>query len=186
MKCRDFEQFICDRIDQTLSAELRAQMDEHRIECSSCAEAFADAEFAHQALSAAPALDVPADLIADIIHDTVGVGTGGALEPAGGPSSEGGFLGWFRPLFHPLLQPRFVMGMAMTALSASMMSFYGGQAYERWQDLGTTPTVAVERVEDRVDTAWDRAIEVFEAARDFYQIQTGSEQAQPAPEAAQE
>ena len=170
MKCRDFELHLCDFLDQTLDADARREMDAHRLECSGCAEALQEAEFALAALSEAPALEPPPELIADIIHDTIGVGSGLALEPAGGPAE--GLWGWLRPVFHPLLHPRFVMGMAMTALSASMMGFYGQQALERLQTAETTPATAVESISERVDGAWERAVEVYESAREFYQLQT--------------
>ncbi len=181
MKCRRFEQQVCDYLDDALAFESRRAMDEHRLGCDACAEALEEADFARMLLRRAPAPEPPAEMIADIIHDTIGVGSGPALEPAGGSAGDqgGALWGWLRPVFHPFLQPRFVMGMAMTALSASMMSFYGNQALDRWQAAATTPAAAVEVVGERVGGAWERAVEVYESAKEFYelQVETGSETA---------
>lgn len=171
LKCREFEAQVCDYLDDALAYEARSEMDAHRVDCPACAEALEEADFARIALSRAPVPEAPPELIADIIHDTIGVGTGLALEPAGGPAE--GLWGWLRPVFQPVLQPRFVMGMAMTALSASTISFYGRQALERWQDSGTTPAAAVESVEQGVDGAWERAAEILESAKELYRLQWG-------------
>jgi len=171
MKCRDFESRLCDYLDDALARETRSEMDGHRVGCASCAEAYEEADFVRSLLSEQPQPEPPAELIADIIHDTIGVGSGVALQPAGGPS-EGGLTGWLRPIFHPLLQPRFVMGMAMTALSASMMSYYGQRAVEQIRDAGTTPTTVVQAVEERADELWSDAVATYEEAVAFYRLQT--------------
>lgn len=171
MKCRDFDGRLCDYLDDTLSREARSEMDGHRLDCSACTTALEEADFARALLSAQPQLDPPPELIADIIHDTIGVGSGLALQPAGGPA-EGGFMGWLKPIFHPLLQPRFVMGMAMTALSASMMSYYGQRTVEQWREAGTTPAAVAASVQESAGDAWAETVAAYEEAVAFYQLQT--------------
>ena len=98
------------------------------------------------------------------MHDTIGVG---GMEPV---PAGGGAFGWIRPLFQPILQPRFVMGMAMTAVSFSMMTFYGKQALDRWEDSGPAPIV--ESVTSGAEAVWDQAIRVYEAAETMYEFQS--------------
>lgn len=171
MKCREFESRLCDYLDDSLARETRGEMDGHRLDCVGCASALEEADFARTLLTELPQPEPPAELIADIIHDTIGVGSGLALQPAGG-LAEGGLLGWLKPVFHPLLQPRFVMGMAMTALSASMMSYYGQRTVEQWRDAGATPSAVVASVQERAGDAWQDTVTAYEEAVAFYRLQT--------------
>ena len=173
MRCRDFERLACDYVDETLGPAERRAVDEHRLECSACAEALEEAVWGRMALARAPAVEPPPDLIADIIHETIGVGAT-RLAPAG---AGGGLLGALRPLFHPFLQPRFVMGMAMTALSFSMLTFYGQRAFENWRSGESSPVSAVQTLGDQLGAFRDELVEMFDAAREFYRLQT--EYAQP-------
>jgi hypothetical protein len=169
MKCGDFDRLLCDYLDDTLGIDDRREMDGHRLVCTSCAETFEETEFALAALRLTPAVEPPPQLIADIIHDTIGVGAG-ALEPA---VAGGGAFGFLRPLFQPLQQPRFVMGMAMTALSFSMLTFYGQQA---WNDLRNpqqrSAATAAESFRHNVTGLWGQAVEMTASTRDFYVLQT--------------
>ena len=43
MNCRDFEQRLCDYLDDALGRDARGEMDAHRLECSSCETAVEEA-----------------------------------------------------------------------------------------------------------------------------------------------
>ncbi len=167
MKCRDFERLSCDYLDDVLSIDERREADEHLLSCPECGEALAEADFARSLMRDAPAVDPPAELIAGIMHETIGIG--GGMEPV--PAGSGAF-GWIRPLFQPILQPRFVMGMAMTAVSFSMMTFYGKQTLERWENAPSDQARVVESLSSGAVAVWDQAVEVYEAAEMFYEFQT--------------
>ena len=168
MKCRDFERLSCDYLDDVLSNDDRREIDEHLLICSSCSEALAEADFARSVMRDAPSVDPPPQLVAEIIYDTIGVGVG-AMEPI---PAGGGLLGWVRPLFQPILRPRFVMGMAMTAVSFSMMTFYGKQALERWENAPAGQIRVVESMSSGAVAVWDQAVDVYEAAETLYEFQT--------------
>ncbi len=171
MKCRDFERLLCDYLDDALDLDERRRMEEHSLSCAGCSEALAESGFSLGLLRDAPAVAPPAELIADIIHDTVGVGSGRLL-PAGADAG-GGLSGWLRPLFGPILQPRFVMSMAMTVLSFSMLTFYGQRAVQQYQANGDSPRAALTALSRPVTDLWSRAETAVDAAAAFYELQTG-------------
>lgn len=171
MKCRELDRLLCDYVDDALDHEQRRAAEDHLLSCASCSQALAEAEFAVAFLHEAPSVEPPPQLIADIIHETIGIG--GALAPAGGGAVESdGFFSFLRPLFQPVLQPRFVMSMAMSVLSLSMMTFYGKRAVQNWQGQAS-PTAIVESVQSGVKGAWDRVEEIYDSAAMFYELQTG-------------
>jgi hypothetical protein len=171
MRCRDFEQLLCDYVDDQLDAESRRQLDDHQIECSSCAEALLDAELGLSFLQQVEPVEVPPALIGEIIHSTVGVGTG-RLAPAGGGES---LPGWLQPFVQPFLQPRFVMSMAMTVMSFSLLTFYGDRAITLYQDGETHPISSVSSLGQPVTEFWDQAVSVYDSAIVFYGMQVGGE-----------
>ncbi|MBI1355651.1 MAG: hypothetical protein GC160_15035 [Acidobacteria bacterium] len=181
MKCRELDVLLCEYLDDALDAEQRREVEEHLLGCPDCREARDEADFALSALRSAPLVEPPPQLIADIIHDTIGVGAG-ALAPAGG-----GLLGFLRPIFNPFLEPRFVMGMAMTVVSFSMLTYHGQRAFESWQQPHE-PSPVIEMAETagvQAEGAWRRVADMVAAARDFYELQTGSGGLEPgSPEAA--
>ena len=169
MKCREFEQRLCDYLDRTLDVDDERAMEAHAADCSGCGEELADAQLVFRVMQQAPVIEPPPQLVADIIHETIGVGSG-SLEPAGG--GRWGFLGAF---FHPFGQPRFVMGMAMTMLSFSMFTFYGQRAIDEWNTPGPSATAQlVEGFSGQVGGLLDSAKDMTSSAVQFYELQTGA------------
>lgn len=167
MKCRDFDLLLCDYVDDQLDIESRRELDEHRIECSSCAEALADAELGLSLLRQAEPVEVPPELIGEIIHSTVGIGTG-RLAPVGGGES---LPGWLQPFVQPFFQPRFVMSMAMTVMSFSLLTFYGDRAVTLYQDGETHSVSSVTSLAQPVAEFWDQTVSVYDSAVAFYSMQ---------------
>lgn len=167
MTCRDFELLLCDYVDQQVEPQQRREMDAHRVDCASCTAALEDAEFGRLLLRQAGPVEPPAELIGEIIHNTVGIGSG-RLAPAGGGES---LPGWLRPFVQPFLQPRFVMGMAMTAMSFSLLTFYGDRAVEIYQDDRSEGITAIRALAGPAADFWDQSVTVYDSAVDFYQLQ---------------
>jgi hypothetical protein len=175
MKCREFDAHLTEYLDDCLSADERRSMDQHLLSCEACMEAHEEAAFAWNLLREAPLVEPPPQLIADIIHDTIGIGTG-ALAPAGG-----GLWGFLQPILNPFLEPRFVMGMAMTVVSFSMLSYHGQRAFENWRHSEPSPLVQMATsTSERAESAWQRLTDMATAAQDFYELQVGAEDPQPA------
>ena len=169
-ECRDFDLWVCDYLDDTLSIEQRREADAHLIVCGDCCEGLADAEMAAAILHREPAVEPPPELIAEILNETIGYRAGVPALAGGGET--GGLMGFLKPFLNPFTQPRFVMSMAMTALSFSMLTVYGQRAVETWRSGETTQTVqAFEAFRDDVSVVWGEAVEMAEAARDFVELQ---------------
>lgn len=170
MKCREFEANLTEYLDDCLAANERRLMDQHLLSCDGCMAAHEEAEFAWSVLHEASPVEPPPQLIADIIHDTIGIGSG-ALAPAGG-----GMWGFLQPILNPFLEPRFVMGMAMTVVSFSMLSYHGQRAFENWR-TGEPSALAqmASSTSESASGAWQRLTDMATAAQDFYELQIGAE-----------
>lgn len=70
----------------------------------------------------------------------------------------------------PILQPRFVMGMAMTVLSISMIGQLTGTRIDRVSAADLKPTAIWSSMEYRVQRAWDRAAKYYESLRVVYEM----------------
>ncbi len=174
MKCREFEAQLCDYIDDSLAFDERRSADEHVLECVECANLHSEAEFASRVLREAPAVEAPVELVADIIHSTIGYAGRAPVSAAVAAPPEDGVLARFlRPIFSPILQPRFVMSMAMTMLSFSMLTFHAQNLWQRWQSGEFSISETVQSVELQIDEAWDNTVEFYDAAVMLYELQTG-------------
>lgn len=179
IECRGFDVWSCDYLDDTLPLERRREADAHLLGCADCREALAEAELAAGILRREPAVEPPPELLAEILHETIGYRAGSPALAGGGEG--GGLFGFLKPFLNPFTQPRFVMSMAMTALSFSMLTFYGQRAFEAWRDAETTPAVETFQA-FRADVAevWGDAVEMAEAAREFVELQTAEPYIEPA------
>ncbi len=174
MKCREFEAQLCDYIDDSLAFDERRSADEHLLECVECANLHSEAEFAGRVLREAPAVEAPVELVADIIHSTIGyAGRAPVSATVAAPPEDGVLARLLRPIFSPILQPRFVMSMAMTMLSFSMLTFHAQNLWQRWQSGEFSNSETVQSVELQIDEAWDNTVEFYDAAVMLYELQTG-------------
>ena len=174
MRCREFQLLLCDYLDEQVDTASRREMDAHRVDCPACSEALADAGFGFALLRGASPVEPPAELIGEIIHRTVGVGSG-RLAPAGGGDS---LPGWLQPFVQPFLQPRFVMGMAMTAMSFSLLTFYGDRAFGMYQADRGEGIAAIRALAGPAADFWDQSVSVYDSAMDFYRLRMDSHQAE--------
>lgn len=83
--------------------------------------------------------------------------------------------GWLLALatfFAPVLQPRLVMGMAMTVLSISMIGQLTGTRIQRISPDDLKPAVIWNSIEYRAQRAWDRAEKYYESLRVIYEMRS--------------
>lgn len=83
--------------------------------------------------------------------------------------------GWIASLaafLTPVLQPRFVMGMAMTVLSISMIGQLTGARMDRVSAADLKPAAIWNSVEYRVQRVWDRAAKYYESLRVVYEMRS--------------
>lgn len=74
--------------------------------------------------------------------------------------------------FAPMLQPRFVMGMAMTILSVSMIGQLTGTRIDQVSASDLKPAAIWSAVGYRAERVWDRATKYYESLRVVYEMRT--------------
>src|SRR5436305_2715064 len=113
--CAQFEVLLADYMDGTLSESERTRVEEHGASCEHCRELLADVSGAVAFLKSAEDVVPPPELITRIAYHA----------PAGRirrPFERQGFFSrMISQWLQPVLQPRLVMGMAMTILSIAML-----------------------------------------------------------------
>ena len=180
-KCRGCEAQLCAYIDDALSFDERRAVEEHLLECPACAAFHADAEAAARTLRHAPAVEVPASLVAAVIHDTIGYA--GSAPLAACSPQDNRAARFFRPLFGPILQPRFTMSMAAAALSFSMLTFQARNIWQGRQDGEFSAAALAASIESKIEAVSNDAAEFYDAVLTVYRLQTDfMEQSVPEPQ----
>jgi hypothetical protein len=161
MNCAEIEILICDYVDGTLSADRMAEVERHFAECPACAEMARDSAAAVAFIGRAAEVAPPPELVTRILFD--------APWRKNRPVAKGvrsKLSGWLSPV----LQPKFVMGAAMTILSFSILSQLAPVRQLRATDL--EPKAVWRGLENRVLDAWDRSVKFYDNLKFVYQIQT--------------
>jgi anti-sigma factor RsiW len=159
MNCADLEILICDYADGTLGAAEMAEVEAHLAECPGCAEMAEESAAAMKFMERAAAVEPPPQLVTRILFDA----------PWRKQASPAGARRWLDKLLGPVLQPRFVMGMAMTVLSFSVLFTSTKLSISR-QDL--EPGKVWASLEDRASRTWARTVKYYDNLKVVYQIQT--------------
>src|ERR1700759_1105122 len=166
MDCTELESLGADYIDDTLAPEIRAAVEAHAAGCDRCREFLDDLSLAVNFLERAEEIEPPAELITRIAF----------LAPLGRtrePFETPGFLSRMATKWlQPVLQPRLVMGMAMTILSFAMLERCTGVRVQHIQAADLNPVRILGGVEDKVIRVKDRAVKYYENLRWVYEIET--------------
>ena len=166
MNCTEFESILADYVDGTLAEAQRAAVDEHAAGCADCRQFMADVGGALRILKTAPEVEPPPELITRIAFQAP---RGRMRHPADRRTLLGKLAArWLQPI----LQPRLVMGMAMTLLSFSMLERCTGVHVEHIQAADLNPVRVWDGVEDKVLRARDRVVKSYENLRVVYEIET--------------
>lgn len=160
MTCAELEIVICDYVDGTLAADVRAEVERHLNECPACAELARDSAAAVAFMERAADVEPPPELITKILYDAPWTKS---------KARKAGWLGWLGRWLRPVVQPRFVMGAALTILSFSMLSRYVPMRQIKASDL--KPSVLWATVDDAAQRAWARSVKYYENLKVVYQIQ---------------
>jgi anti-sigma factor RsiW len=168
MKCEQAEIFLCDYLDGTLDHARRDQLDTHMQGCAACAAMKRDVEaamgFVAEAAPHGDNNDTPAELLPRILFHLPSA----PKMPERAP--------WWRNWFGPLMQPRFVMGMAMTVVSFSMIGRLVGIEPRQLTLADLEPTKVVAALDWKAHRIWDRAVKYYDNLRLVYDIQTRLEE----------
>jgi len=161
MNCAEIEILICDYMDGTLQADRKAEVERHLAECPVCAELARDSAAAVAFIEKAAVVEPPPELITRILFEAPWRKDKSKVKGVRRRLS-----GWFSPI----LQPKYVMGAAMTILSFSILSQLAPVRQLRLIDL--EPKNVWNGIEDRATRAWNRTVKFYENLKFVYQVQT--------------
>jgi len=159
MTCAELEILLCDYLDGTLPGEQKSVVETHLAGCQSCSELFQDVSGAVGFMERAAVIEPPPELLTRIMHEIPYV-----RQP------------WWRRIFggwvESILQPRYVMSMAMTLVSFSMVARYAGVNVRQLRPADLDPVKIWVSVDDRAHRAWDRGMKYYENLRWVLEIQS--------------
>jgi hypothetical protein len=178
MTCAELEILLCDYVDGTLRAEERSALEGHLAGCGACTELAKDVAGVTAFIETVAPAEPPAELLTRILH----------VLPTGRPATEK--RSWWKKLFggwvQGILQPRYVMGMAMTVLSFSMIAKFAHIEPRQLRPADLDPVKIWASIDDRAHRMWDRSVKYYDNLRLVIEIQsrlkewTDQEQAQAA------
>jgi hypothetical protein len=165
MKCTDIEIILCDYLDGTLAPARKAELEAHLAVCAGCTGMARDASDAIRFMERVPEVEPPPELVNRILAKTMS----GEAGPVG---AARGFRGWLSAFFAPVLQPRLVMGMALTVLSFSMMARCAGVPTRPLRQSDLEPARVWAAVDDQANRIWVRSVKFYESLRFVYEAQS--------------
>jgi anti-sigma factor RsiW len=165
MNCNQVELLLCDYLDGSLGPADSAAVEAHLAGCPACAEAVRDARFALAVVERAAEVEPPPQLTALVLAETLS-GRHGHLQDCR-PARK-----WFSSLLAPVLQPRLVMGMALTVLSFSMMARCAGVPVRQMQASDLDPARVWATIDDSAHRVWTRSVKFYDSLRFVYEVQT--------------
>jgi anti-sigma factor RsiW len=166
VNCAEFESTLADYVDDTLDASGRASLERHASLCAGCRAFFEDVTGAAAFLRRVEDVEPPATLITRIAYQA-------PLGRTREPYERQGLLSRLASKWlQPVLQPRLVMGMAMTVLSFAMLERCTGVKVQNIQAADLSPVRVWGGVEDRAVRLKDRVVKSYENLRVVYEIET--------------
>jgi anti-sigma factor RsiW len=166
MTCGEVEILLCDYQDGTLRMEERSAVERHLSGCATCASLDRDAAAAGAFMDRAADVEPPPHLLTKIIAET----TSGKHGRLGG--AAGGVRQWLAGLLAPILQPRLVMGMALTVFSFSMMARCAGVSPRQLTAADLEPAKVYSALDDRAHRSWNRTMQFYESVRFIYDMKS--------------
>lgn len=164
MNCAEVEILLCEYVDGTLGREQKSALDSHLTACSGCAGLLRDITGAVQFIERTAIVDPPPELLTRILHEIP------AGPRIGWPRRILG--SWLGGLFDSILQPRYVMGAAMTIVSFSMIARFTGIEPRQLHPSDLDPVKIWTAVDDRAHRVWDRTVKSYENLRWVIEIQS--------------
>jgi anti-sigma factor RsiW len=160
MNCGEVDILLCDYVDGTLHGAQKSALEAHLAECAACSELARDSAGVVSFIERTAEVEPPAELLTRILHQVPAV----ARKP------------WwqrvFGPWFERILQPRYVMGMAMTMVSFSMLAQFAGIRPRQLRPADLDPVKIWAAADDRVQRTWDRAVKYYDNLRWVIELQS--------------
>lgn len=159
MTCAEIEILLCDYVDGTLPEPRKSELESHLGSCEACFELAEDVKGTLGFLERVAVPEPPAELMTRILHQA----------PAGRQP-------WWRRMFgswaESVLTPRYVMGMAMTIISFSLIARPAMIPVRQLKPSDLDPVKVWTSVDDRVHRAWDQTVKYYENLRWVLEIQS--------------
>jgi Putative zinc-finger len=171
MTCAELEILLCDYVDGTLRAEERTALEHHLAGCPACRQLAADVAGITAFFERVPAPEPPAELLTRIMHHAP-MGPGAVRERAAGDARPSWVRRFFGGLFQGWLQPRYVMGMAMTILSFSMLARFAHIQPRQLRPSDLDPVKVWQGIDDHSHRVYDRAMKYYDNLRLVIEIQS--------------
>ncbi len=172
MTCAELEILLCDYVDGTLHPAGKAALESHLSGCTACKQLAADVAGVTSFFERVPQAEPPAELLTRIMHQApVGRAVSDRL-PGDRPS-------WIKRFFgfgQSFLQPRYVMGMAMTILSFSMLARFAHIQPRQLRASDLDPVKVWHNIDDHSQRVWDRAMKYYDNLRLVIEIQSRLEE----------
>jgi len=165
MTCGEVEILLADYTDGALPAAEAQIVEAHLAGCPACAELARDARLATAFMERTAEVEPPPELLTRILNETAS-GRHGSLGRARGIQS------WMGVLLAVVLQPRLVMGMALTMVSFSMMAKCAGISPRQLRPGDMDPKKVWASLDDRAMRAWTRSVKFYEDIKFVYEIQS--------------
>jgi hypothetical protein len=170
MTCAELEILLCDYADGTLHAEERTALESHLSGCPACTQLAQDVQGVTAFIERVPEVRPPAELMTRILHYAP-TGRRAVAEERSSASPS-----WVKRLFggfvQTVLQPRYVMGMAMTILSFSMLARFAHIEPRQLRPSDLDPVKVWQGIDDHSHRVYDRAMKYYDNLRLVIEIQS--------------
>lgn len=169
MTCAELEILLCDYVDETLRAEERTALESHLSGCAACRQLAEDVVGVTAFIERVPQAEPPAELLTRIAHQAP---IGRQVKENSSATAPSRARRWFGSLFHSWLQPRYVMGMAMTILSFSMLARFAHIEPRQLRAADLDPVKVWQGIDDHSHRLYDRAMKYYDNLRLVIEIQS--------------
>jgi len=171
MTCAEFEILLCDYVDGTLHAGERTALESHLSGCPACKQLSEDVAGVTAFFERVPQAEPPAELLTRILHHAP-MGPGAVTERLPSDPRPSWAKRLFGGLFQSWLQPRYVMGMAMTILSFSMLARFAHIEPRQLRPSDLDPVKVWQGIDDHSHRVYDRAMKYYDNLRLVIEIQS--------------
>jgi hypothetical protein len=171
MTCAELEILLCDYVDGTLRAEEKTALESHLSGCAACKQLSEDVAGVTAFFERVPQAEPPAELLTRILHHAP-IGRPAVTEPLASDPRPSWARRVFGGLFQSWLQPRYVMGMAMTILSFSMLARFAHIQPRQLRASDLDPVRVWQGIDDHSHRVYDRAVKYYDNLRLVIEIQS--------------
>jgi hypothetical protein len=171
MTCAELEILLCDYVDGTLHAAGRTALESHLSGCPACKQLAEDVTGVTAFFERVPQAEPPAELLTRILHHSP-MGPGAVAERHPSDPAPSWAKRLFGGLFQSWLQPRYVMGMAMTILSFSMLARFAHIEPRQLRPSDLDPVRVWQGIDDHSHRVYDRAMKYYDNLRLVIEIQS--------------